>query len=43
MARFDLLAGFFETVFPAPKWQIPLLIALIVLIIGYWMYRKKQM
>jgi hypothetical protein len=43
MTTCELLAGFWDTVLPMPKLQIPLAIVLIAIIVGWIMYRRKQM
>ena len=43
MVNPGLLAFGFKDLFPAPAWQIPGLIILIGIIVGWIIYRRKQM
>ena len=43
MSSFELLAVSFKDILPYPAWQIPGLILLIAIIVGWVMYRKRQM
>ena len=39
----SMLALELKDIFPYPAWQIPGLILVIVLVVGWIMYRKRQM
>jgi len=43
MANMSLLALTFKDIIPYPAWQIPGLILLIAIIVGWLIYRRRQM